>query len=141
MLELLIDQLNDISKCRYSLGGAYGGVNLQKKSMECTGISMLSDGNTKKELYYQLQMLLDWHSYEKRSKADYVKNCTHHDIFNLHSFKEGEKRQSSHINKYEEKGSKYYQCITCNKKVSKAVYEASRIPKSHDELKNMRVRE
>ena len=135
MLKSMVEQLNLISKCRYSLGGSYGKMNLEKHSMECTGISDLSIGNTKKELYYQLRMLLDWYSFEKRSKADYVKNCTHHDVFNIHSFKDGEKRNASHIHEYDGK----YQCMTCKKTFTKEQYEKSQIPKSREELRNMRI--
>ena len=137
ILEGLVKQLNDISKCRYQLGHSYGMVHLEKASMECTGISMVSQGNTKKELYYQLRTLLDWHSFEQRSKADYVKNCTHHDVFNVHHFKDGKKENVSHIREYKGK----YQCITCKKIVSKKEYEQSIIPKSAEELRKMRVRD
>jgi hypothetical protein len=138
MLESMIEQLNDISKCRYALNGSYGHVGVCKKSMECTGISDLTTGNTKKELYYQLSAILDWHSFEKRSKADYIKNCTHHDVFNIHHMKE--KKNVSHIHEYEEKGEKYFMCITCQKKFTKQEYEKSKKPKSADELREMRVR-
>jgi hypothetical protein len=138
MLENLIESLNDISKCRYTLGGSYGRVSLQKMSMECTGISMISEGNTKKELYYQLQTLFNWKSAEKRSKMDYIKNCTHHDVFNLHSFDKNEKRDESHIRDYERKGKTVYECITCKKQVSKDVWTKSHIPKDVETLRKMR---
>lgn len=147
MLENMVKQLNDISKCRYSLTGSYSQVGIYKNSMECTGVSDLSIGNTKKELYYQLRMLLDWHSFEKRSKQDYVKNCTHHDVFNLHSFKDGEKRDESNIREYTETKGKgknkkevtYYQCLTCKKRLSKKVYDQSHIPKDVETLRSMRI--
>lgn len=135
MLRDMIDSLNSISKCKYALGGAYGKVSLEKNSMECTGISTISSGNTKAELYYQLSAILDYIRHEKNDKMDYVKNCTHHDVFNLHSFKDGEKRNSSHIREYDGK----FKCITCGKQVTKKVYEDSIIPKDVQTLRNMRV--
>ncbi len=139
MLESLIESLNDISKCRYQLSGSYGYVGLQKMSMECTGISEISTGNTKKELYYQLQTLFNWKSAEKRSKMDYVKNCTHHDVFNIHHFEKNEKRDESHIRDYERKGKTIYECITCKKQFTKKQYEESHIPKDVETLRKMRI--
>ena len=136
MLESLVEQLNDISKCRYQLGHSYGRVHLEKCSMECTGISMISQGNTKKELYYQLLTLLDWISHEKRDKADYTKNCTHHDVFNIHHIEEGEKIDAGHINKYGDE----IQCVTCKKTFNEKEYEENHIPKSREELRKMRVK-
>ena len=135
-LESMVKQLNDISKCHYRLSGSYGKTDLEKNSMECTGISMLSQGNTKKELYYQLRMILDWHSFETRSIQDYVKNCTHHDVFNIHNFQKDEKRNESNIREYKGK----YICLTCQKEFSKKEYEKSIIPKSVEQLRKMRVR-
>ena len=135
MLESLLKQLNNISKCRYQIGHSYGLVHLEKCSMECTGISIVSQGNTKKELYYQLNTLLEWYNFEKRANHDYVKNCTHHDVFNLHSFKPNEKRNNSHIHEYNGE----YVCITCNKKFTKEQYEQSIIPKTVEQLRDMRV--
>jgi hypothetical protein len=135
MLESMVEQLNDISKCRYQIGHSYGMVHLEKCSMECTGISMLSQGNTKKELYYQLRTLLDWHSFETRSKQDYVDNCTHLDVFNIHTFKKGEKRNVSHIREYEGK----YTCSTCKKEFTEKQYKLNIVPKSADQLRKMRI--
>ncbi len=135
MLENMIEQLNKISKCRYKLGGSYGMVHLEKCSMECTGISMVSQGNTKKELYYQLCTLLEWHHFERRSKQDYVENCTHNDVFNLHGFKKGEKHNTSHIREYNGK----YTCITCKKEFTKEEFEADQKPKSVEQLRKMRI--
>lgn len=134
MLENLVERLNDISKCRYRLGGSYGYTSLEKCSMECTGISMVSQGNTKKELYYQLQLLFDWLNHEQNDVMDYIKNCTHHDVFNLHSIK-NEKIDASHIREYEGK----YTCLTCKKEFTKQEYEKSIIPKSAKQLRGMRV--
>jgi len=149
MLEDMIENLNEISKCRYQLGHSYGMVHLEQASMECTGISIVSQGNTKKELYYQLQTLFDWLSKEKRSKMDYIKNCTHHDVFNIYmgQFKNGAKHNVSHIQEYErtlgkgknKKTEKYYECMTCKKELSKDVYDASIVPKSQTQLANMRI--
>lgn len=134
MIESVLKQLNDISKCRYQIQGSYGKLNLEKCSMECTGISNLSQGNTKKELYYQIRMILDWHSFETRSRMDHVVNCVHHDVFNLHTFNKGEKRNESHIREYNEK----YVCITCKKEFTKEQYKKSIIPKSVKQLRKMR---
>lgn len=133
MLENVLKQLNSISKCRYKLAGSYGLTHLEKCSMECTGISSLSFGNTKKELYYQIRTLLDWHSFEKNSKQDYVKNCTHHDIFNIRN---NEKINASNIRLYHNE----YRCLTCSKKFTKEQYEKSIIPKTSDELRSMRLK-
>lgn len=132
MLESMVKELNNISKCRYQLGWSYGKVHLEKKSMESTGISDLSIGNTKKELYYQLRTLLDWYSFEKKSKQDYVKNCTHHDVLNLP--RNLEKVNASHIRLYQNE----YRCMTCRKKITKKQYEKSIIPKDANELRLMR---
>ena len=135
MLEEMVQHLNDISKCRYKLGWSYGKVNLEQCSMECTGISTLSVGNTKKELYYQLRMLLDWHSFETRNKRDYVDNCTHLDVFNIHNFKKGEKRNVSHIHEYNGK----YTCSTCKKEFTEKQYKLNIVPKSAEQLRKMRI--
>ena len=138
MLESMVKQLNDISKCRYQIGHSYDMVHLEKCSMECTGISMVSTGNTKKELYYQLDTLLRWHNIERNDKYDYVKNCTHHDVFNIHlsQFDHDEKYDVSHIREHQGK----YLCMTCKKECSKEEYEKSIIPKSREQLRGMRVK-
>lgn len=135
MLESMIGQLNDASKCKYELGHSYGQVHLYKKSMECTGISNISIGNTKKELYYQLRVLLDYLRTEETQVQDYVKNCTHHDVFNIHSIKEGEKTDASNIHEYKGK----FECMTCRKEFTEKEYIKSKIPKSREQLRKMRI--
>lgn len=134
MLDFKIQALNDISKCRYSIGSSYGYYNLEKHSMECTGISMISQGNTKKELYYQLCVYFDILHAEKKAKADYVKNCTHLDVFNIHGMKEGEKRNMSHIREYNGK----FSCLTCQKQVKEAEFILSNVPRTRAELRALR---
>lgn len=135
MLQYQLDILNDGSKCRYQIGSSYGRMNLEKCSMQTSGISSVSMGNTKAELYYQLQTLLSVRSSEKRDKIDYVKNCLHMDTFNLHSFKDNEKREMTHIRESTDLDGKFvYTCYTCHKKVSKAVAENCLIPRTRKEF-------
>jgi len=134
MLESLVERLNQVSKSRYQIGHSYGMVHLEKKSMECTGISTISQGNTKKELYYQISTLLTWLNHEKTQKQDYVKNCTHHDVFNIHHLKENQKEDASLIHEYHGK----YECITCGKNFTKKEFDESHKPRSREELSKMR---
>ena len=141
MLSFALERLNAGTKCKYKIGSSYGYYNLERASMECTGIDSISVGNTKKELYYQIQTFLKIKEAEKNRKADFVKNCTHHDIFNLHYLKDNDMVNHGHIFKYELKGTTVYQCLTCQKFFSKSEYEKNQKPKSRDELIKMRVRE
>ncbi len=135
MLQYQLEALNDGSKCRYQIGSSYGRMNLEKCSMQTTGISSVSMGNTKAELYYQLQTLLSVRSSEKRNKIDFVKNCLHMDTFNLHSFKDDEKREMSHIRESTDLDGKFvYTCITCKKQVSKKMAEFCQIPRTRKEF-------
>ncbi len=135
MLDFQLEILNDNSKCRYRIGSSYGWVNLELCSMETSGIKSISNGNTKKELYYQLLTLNSIRSEEKRNKSDYVKNCTHLDVFNLHSFKNGEKRDMGHIHEYNKK----YTCICCRKSFKEKDFIENHKPRSAQELRNLRI--
>ena len=141
MLRFSLERLNDQTKCRYQIGRSYGYYHLERASMECTGIDSVSMGNTKRELYYQIQTHLKIQEAEKNRKADYIKNCSHYDVFNIHHIKEGEKVKAGHIFEYELKGKTVYQCITCQKFFTKSEYETNQKLKSHDELIKLRVRE
>lgn len=136
MLYTLIDRLNEGSKCRYQLGFSYGWINLELCSMQTTGIKSISNGNTKKEMYYQLQTLLSIRHEEKTNKIDYVKNCTHLDTFNIHHF-EGKKQNVSHIRLSTVKNVKKYVCVCCRKNLTKAQYDKSIIPRSAQELRDL----
>ena len=145
MLSFALERLNAGTKCKYKIGSSYGYYNLERASMECTGIDSISMGNTKKELYYQIQTFLKIKEAEKNRKADFIKNCTHHDVFNLHYLKDNDMVNHAHIFKSEIK-KKYqklitYQCLTCKKFFRKSEYEENQRPKSRDELIKMRVRE
>ena len=145
MLSFALERLNAGTKCKYKIGSSYGYYNLERASMECTGIDSISMGNTKKELYYQIQTFLKIKEAEKNRKADFIKNCTHHDVFNLHYLKDNDMVNHGHIFKSEIK-KKYqklitYQCLTCKKFFRKSEYEENQRPKSRDELIKMRVRE
>lgn len=131
MLDFKLAALNDNSKCVYTIGSSYGYYNLEKKSMQTTGISMISQGNTKKELYYQLCAILDVRRAEKFDKIDFKENCQHLDTFNTHSFKDNEKRDMSHIREYE---GKFY-CLTCGKNdFTKKEYDNSHKPRTRQQL-------
>ena len=117
MLEDKVNALNQVSKCRYRLGTSYDAYNLEQCSMETTGISTVSFGNTTQELYYQLCVTIEVMKHEKENKTDYVKNCLHMDTFNHF---EG-KRNVSHI--YEKDGK--FKCMTCKNNVSKKIYADS----------------
>ena len=145
MLSFALERLNAGTKCKYNIGSSYGYYNLERASMECTGIDSISMGNTKKELYYEIQTFLKIKEAEKNRKADFIKNCTHHDVFNLHYLKDNDMVNHGHIFKSEIK-KKYqklitYQCLTCKKFFRKSEYEENQRPKSRDELIKMRVRE
>lgn len=138
MLESMVKNLNEISKCRYGLSHAYGRVSLIRYSMECTGISNISTSNTKSELYYQMSTLFEWLRSEEKAKTDYVKNCPHLDVFNISmsQFDNGQKHNVSHIREIDGK----YQCITCQKDdFTKQEYEASQKPRSQNQLRKMRI--
>ena len=141
MLSFALERLNAGTKCKYNIGSSYGYYNLERASMECTGIDSISMGNTKKELYYQIQTFLKIKEAEKNRKADFVKNCTHHDVFNLAFVKDSEKVNAGHISKFGSVSKSYYECITCRKSFTKSEYEENQKPKSRDELIKMRVRE
>jgi hypothetical protein len=135
MLDFQLEVLNDHSKCRYQIGGSYGYSNLELCSMETTGIRSISMGNTKKELYYQLLTLNEIRSQEKRNKTDYVRNCTHLDTFNLHSFEKNEKRDMGHIREYNGK----FTCLCCRKSFNEFAYMENHKPRSAQELRDLRI--
>jgi len=114
MLDYSIERLNDVSKCKYQIGSSYGYYNLEKRSMMCTGISNIATGS-KREIYEIIHSYLKIRYEENNSKEDYVKNCTHLDIFNLHSIKESDFVDNGHIYRYQDKGNFVYCCMTCGK--------------------------
>ena len=79
MLDFQLERLNDQTKCRYQIGRSYGYYHLERASMECTGIDSVSLGNTKRELYYQIQTHLKIQEAEKNRKANEALDNT---IFN-----------------------------------------------------------
>jgi len=110
-LDRVIKRLNDISKCRYAPNDAYGYAQLALQCPNSSGISNMSLGNTKSELYYQITFLLDWLSAEK-NKANRKKSCEHFDNFNSRD----EFRDRGLIYEYNHKNDKKtYCCISCHK--------------------------
>ena len=65
-LEATLSLLNQNSKRVYRLGFSYGKVNLEVLE-KGTSINTVSVGNTKSELYYQLQTVLNYISREKKT--------------------------------------------------------------------------
>jgi len=140
MLHFSLERLNDDTKCRYQIGRSYGYYHLERASMECSGIDSVSMGNTKRELYYQIQTHLKIKEAEKNRKEDYIKNCSHYDVFNIHYIKDNEKVKAGHIFKYESKGKTVYQCITCKKFFAKSEYETNQKLKNRKQLLELRIR-
>jgi len=68
MIDIAIDRLNKVSKCKYVSNNAYGYSQLSMQYPNSTGISDLSLGNTKSELYHQIHFLLDWISFENNEE-------------------------------------------------------------------------
>lgn len=68
MLDIAIDHLNSISKCKYVSNNAYGYSQLAMQHPNSTSISNLSLGNTKAELFYQIQFLNDYLTFEKNKE-------------------------------------------------------------------------
>jgi len=106
MLDNAIKRLNQVSKGRYVPNDAYGYAQLAIQVPNSSGISNMSLGNTKAELYYQICFLLDWLSKEQ-NKEYHRKSCLHFDNFNMR----GEIRDRGLI--YDYKGK--YNCISCNR--------------------------
>ncbi len=104
MLDAAIKRLNESSKCRYIPNDCYGYAQLAVQMPNSSGISNMSLGNTKSELYYQIQFLLDWISKE-HNKEYHVKSCKHFDDFNMRD----EFRDRGLIHEYKGK----YVCISC----------------------------
>ncbi len=106
MLDQAIERLNEVSKIHIVSNDSYGYAQLAFRLPNSTGISNLSLGNTKAELYYQITFLLDWLSAESK-KSNWQKNCTHFDNFNGRS----EIRDRGYLHKYIGK----IICSSCNK--------------------------
>ena len=79
MLSHAIDRLNNATNNHYTQNNAYGYSQLAIKLPNTTGISNRSLGNTKKELYYQIQFALDILSDLKNPRYD-MNLCTHKDL-------------------------------------------------------------
>jgi len=129
MLDFAIERLNENSKCVYVQNNAYGWSQLALGMPNSGGcINTLSNGNSKKELYYQITFLLDWLRYEKNQK-NHKASCKHIDDFNRFEGKQNRSVSSEY-------NGKYY-CSGCRSYITKEEYEESIKPRSIDECREM----
>jgi len=139
MLDHAIESLNSHSKCEYVTNDAYGYSQLAVHEPNSVGcISNMSLGNTKKELYYQIQFALDWIRKENDPK-NHKDFCRHRGELN---YFEGTKDMSL-IDEYkdEKKKSVEYQCRGCHKKFSQPEFEQSHEPITYHQITEERDRE
>ena len=110
MLDDKIELLNDLSNHRhFKQNDAYGWSQLAISMPNTTGINTVSLGNTKKELFYQIEVALSIMQYMKNPDYD-MKKCKHtgdHD----------ESKPLDLVRDYGSKGQKY--CISCHKEFTK----------------------
>ncbi len=135
-IERAIENLNKVSKVKYQSNGAYGYTQLAVSIPNSSGcISTMSNGNTKKELYYQIQFVLDW--IRNESSAHYnMNNCRHRDELNHF---EG-KKDISLIREYTDKKSneKTYQCSCCRQEFTEIDFKQNHKPISYDTIRKKR---
>jgi len=74
MLDLKIEELQKLSKCKIITNNPYSYFQLAIKLNH--GISMFGStlGNTKKDLFYQIQFLIDWLKHEDDHKKGLNEN-------------------------------------------------------------------
>jgi hypothetical protein len=109
MLDSAIERLNETTKRQFVQNDAYGYSQLAISLPNSTGISTMSLGNTKKELYYQIHFALEVLSKMENQEYDMAK-CKHED-------RNYNNEVSSLIRDYGTKGKKY--CISCHKEFDK----------------------
>ena len=127
MLDSAIKNLNAVTKSMYVSNDCYGWSQLAAKSMNSGGgIHGLSHGNSKKELYYQIQFYLDIMRHEKDSR-NWVKNCRHRDEFNSYDGKKN-------ISVVSERDGKFY-CGGCEQEITKEDYIKSCKPITKTQLR------
>ncbi len=119
-LRRVIESLNSVSKVKYVQNDAYGYAQLAAHVPSSAGcISNMSLGNTKKELYYQIQFCLDWIGKEQ-NKSYHNALCVHYDNFNSPS----EFRDRGLVHEYDKK----ITCGSCGKKFDKAGLVENHLP-------------
>ena len=109
MLDAAIERLNETTQRQFRQNDAYGYSQLAISLPNSTGISSISNGNTKKELYYQIHFALDVLEKMENPRYDMTK-CKHQDT-------NSQNEVSSLIRDYGTKGKKY--CISCHKEFTK----------------------
>jgi len=131
-LERALKRLNDVSKVNYEFNNAYGYSQLAHTLPSEGGISTVSNGNTKKELYYQIQFALDILSNEKQKRFNKF-NCRHRDEFNRF---DGERDCTMiYVSKDDKRKTTTYHCRACGQNVSQQAYEKSKIPITYEAIK------
>ncbi len=136
-LERALKRLNDVSKVNYEFNNAYGYSQLAHTLPNSGGISTVSNGNTKKELYYQIQFALDILHNDKESKINKF-NCRHRDEFNRFE----DKRDCSmiYVIKDDKKKTTRFYCRACGQDVTELDFKKSKIPITYEAMKKQVAR-
>ena len=131
-LQGALDRLNEVSKVNYVQNGAYGYSQLAHTLPSQGGISTVSNGNTKKELYYQIQFALDILHNEKESRLNKF-NCRHRDEFNRFEGKRDCTMISENVNHR-------FHCRACGQTVTEQDFKKSNIPITYELMKKQVAR-